>query len=206
MKGLLPRRVVWAVGVGLVWALTAALLAISYSGRIRDWSVMTDELQYVKLAISVADTHSPLPMIHGTSVALANQVYPILLAPVYASLASENAFRAAHVLNAVVMASAALPVFLLGRELLSRGWSAAVAVLSVTVPWMALTGFLMSEVVAYPAFLWACLASYRAVGEPPPPTDQQPGGARGVGGQSRCRWRSSSKSSRKPLRYGTAAL
>ena len=61
----------WAVGVGLVWALTAALLAISYSGRIRDWSVMTDELQYVKLAISVADTHSPLPMIHGTSVALA---------------------------------------------------------------------------------------------------------------------------------------
>ena len=167
MKGLLPcRRVVWAVGVGLVWALTAALLAISYSGRIRDWSVMTDELQYVKLAISVADTHSPLPMIHGTSVALANQVYPILLAPVYASLASEDAFRAAHVLNAVVMASAALPVFLLGRELLSRGWSAAVAVLSVTVPGMALTGFLMSEVVAYPAFLWACLASYRAVVEP----------------------------------------
>ena len=40
------------------------------------------------------------------------------------------------------------------------------AVLTVTVPWMALTGFLMSEVVAYPAFLWACLASYRAVVEP----------------------------------------
>ena len=84
---------------------------------------MTDELQYVKLAISVADTHSPVPTIHGTSVALANQVYPILLAPVYASLGSEDAFRAAHVLNAVVMASAALPAYLLGRELLSRGWS-----------------------------------------------------------------------------------
>ena len=127
---------------------------------------MTDELQYVKLAISVADTHSPVPTIHGTSVALANQVYPILLAPVYASLGSEDAFRAAHVLNAVVMASAALPAYLLGRELLSRGWSAAIAVLSVTVPWMVLTGFLMSEVVAYPAFLWACLASYRALVEP----------------------------------------
>lgn len=167
MNGLWrSRQAVWAVGVILVWMVTSALLAILYSGRIRDWSVMTDELQYVKLAISVADTHSPLPAIHGTSVALANQVYALLLAPLYGSLGSEDAFRAAHVLNAVLMASAVLPAYLLGRELLPRGWSAAVAVLSVAVPWMALTGFLMSEVVAYPAFLWACLAFQRAVVEP----------------------------------------
>jgi hypothetical protein len=156
-------RAAWAAGVVLAWLGTGALLAIWYSGRIRDWSVMTDELQYVKLAVSVADTHSPVPMIHGTSVALANQVYPLLLASLYGPLGSEDAFRAAHVLNAFLMASAVLPAYLLGRELLPRTWSAAAAVLSVALPWMALTGFLMSEVVAYPVFLWTCLAFHRAV-------------------------------------------
>ena len=156
-------RAAWAAGVILAWLGTGALLTICYSGRIRDWAVMTDELQYVKLAVSVADTHSPVPTIHGTSVALANQVYPLLLAPLYGTLEPEDAFRAAHVLNAFVMASAVLPAYLLGRELLPRTWSAAVALLSVTLPWMALTGFLMSEVVAYPVFLWTCLALHRAV-------------------------------------------
>lgn len=153
-------------GLLLLWFAVGAWLALWFTGRIRDWSVMTDELQYVKLAIAIAETHSPLPKIHGTSVSSMNQLYPLLLAPVFGALPSPSAFRVAHVLNAVVMSSAVVPVYLLGRRVLPRVWSFAVALLSVVVPWMLLAGFLMTEVAAYPVFVWAMLAFYVAIVAP----------------------------------------
>ena len=164
-------RLVGAVGSILLWLTAGAILALWFTRRIRDWSVMTDELQYVKLALSVAETHSPLPAIHGASVAASNQLYPLLLAPVVGPLSAPDAFQAAHVLNAFLMTSAAIPAYLLGRELLDRTWSLVVAVSSVVMPWMVLTGVLMSEAAAYPAFLWATLALYRAIVEPSPRRD-----------------------------------
>ena len=164
-------RVAAAAALLLLWCGAGAFLAVWYSGQIRDWSVMTDELQYVKLALSVAETGSPFPSLHDTSVALANQLYPLLIAPLYGSLSSPDAFRGAHVLNAIVMASAVFPSYLLARQLVPRASSFAVAVLTVVVPWMVLTGFVMSEVVAYPAFLWAALAFQRTLVEPSPRRD-----------------------------------
>ena len=142
------------------------MLAVGFAGRIRDWSVMTDELLYVKLATSIADTGSPLPSVHGLSIEVYSQLYPLLLAPLFGTLAPPDAFRAAHVLNAFVMASAAFPAYLLARQVVPRAWSFAVAALTVLVPWMILTGFVMTEVVAYPVFLWAILALQLAVADP----------------------------------------
>jgi hypothetical protein len=146
-----------SVGLGLLWACASVVLAIWYTGRIRDWSVMTDELQYAKLATSIGATGSPLPSIHGTAVSISNQLYPLLISPFYGALSTPSAFRAAHVLNAIVMASAVVPAYLLGRHVLSRPWALAAAALSVSALWMVLAGFLMSEAAAYPAFLWALL-------------------------------------------------
>jgi hypothetical protein len=162
-----------AVGGGLVvlWIVVGGGLALWFSGRIRDWSVMSDELLYAKLATAIAETRSPLPEIHETSISVYNQLYPLLLAPLYGTLQPPNAFRAAHVLNAFVMASALFPAYLLGREVLSRGWSFAMASLSVVVPWMVLTGFVMTESAAYPAFLWAVLGLQRAIARPSPRGD-----------------------------------
>jgi hypothetical protein len=154
------------VGVGLVWAGASVLLALWYTGRIRDWSVMTDELQYAKLATSIGETGSPLPALHGTAVSISNQLYPLLIAPFYGTLSTPSAFRATHVLNAVVMASAVVPAYLLGRQVLSRPWALAVAALSVCTLWMVLAGFVMSEAAAYPAFLWALLGLQVAIVSP----------------------------------------
>jgi hypothetical protein len=159
-------RFLAATGLILLWWGASAALALGCSGRIRDWAVMTDELQYAKLALSVAEARSPLPSIHGTTVSVANQLYPVVIAPLYGSLSSPDAFRAAHVSNAFVMTSAAFPAYLLGRQVLDRGPSFAVALLTVVTPWMVLTGVLMSEVVAYPAFLWAILCFHRAIVDP----------------------------------------
>jgi hypothetical protein len=154
---------VWGLGVAAVFVGASAWLALAYSGRIRDWGVMTDELQYVRLAISAAGSGSPLPELHGQLVGSLNQLYPLLLAPLYGSLDAPTAFRVAHYLNAPLMASAAIPAYLLARRVVDRPAALAVALLSVVVVWMTLTGFLLTEVVAYPAFLWAVLTIERAV-------------------------------------------
>ena len=159
------------VALVLLWLGVSAAIAIWFSGRIRDWSVMTDELLYAKLATAIADRGSPLPQVHGSSIAVYSQLYPLLIAPLYGALSPPEAFRAAHVLNAFLMVSAAFPVYLLGRQVLSRPWAFAASGLSVLVPWMVLTGFLMTEAVAYPAFLWAILGLQVAIAEPSPRRD-----------------------------------
>ncbi len=155
----------------LLWLGISAAIAIWFSGRIQDWSVMTDELLYAKLATSIADTGSPLPRVHETPIAVYNQLYPLLIAPLFAQLSAPEAFRAAHVLNAFLMVSAVFPAYLLGRQVLSRPWAFATAGLSVLVPWMVLTGFLMTETAAYPAFLWALLGLQLAIAAPTPKRD-----------------------------------
>ena len=127
---------------------------------------MTDEMLYAKLAVHIADTGSPLPVLHGEHVGFLGVVYPILLAPFYGSLDPVGAFEAAHIINAVLFASAAIPVYLLARRLTPTSWALVVALLAVAIPWSVNAAFVMSEPIAYPVFLWAVFACYRAISEP----------------------------------------
>jgi hypothetical protein len=149
-----------------VWAGVSAWLAVDFSGRVQDWAVQTDEMLYTKLAVSIADTGSPVPHVHDQVVGVLNQLYPLLLAPFFAAFDFPTAFHAAHVFNAPLMASACIPAYLIARLVVARPAALAVALLSVTVPWMVLTGVLMTEPAAYPAFLWAVLACLWAIREP----------------------------------------
>jgi hypothetical protein len=147
-------------------AAAAALLA-ALAGRVGDWAVMTDELLYERLALSIADSGSPLPVLHGERVDAYAQLYPILLAPVFALFEHPEAVAVAHAWNGVLFASAAVPAYLLAREVgLPRWMRYASAVFAVVVPWAVIAGFLMTESAAYPAFLWAIVAIQRAVAAP----------------------------------------
>jgi hypothetical protein len=148
-----------------LWLALGAGLAVVTS-RIVDWFVMTDELLYERLAVSIAQTHSPLPRLHGELVGNVNQLYPLLLSPLYRHL-TPTALHDAHILNAFVMSSAVIPAFFLARTVTdSRSLSYLVAMLSVCVPWIALSSFLLTEVAAYPAFLWGVLALQHAAASP----------------------------------------
>src|SRR4029078_6382111 len=81
------------------------------------------------------------------------------------------AFGAAHVVNAVLFASAAIPAYLLTRRLAGEPCALVVALLSVSLPWCVNAAFVMSEAAAYPVFLWAILACHAAVSEPSPRRD-----------------------------------
>lgn len=154
----------WA-GLAAIVAGSAALLAIGTS-QVREWLVMTDELLFAKLAHHTATTGSPVPVLHGVRDQPLGIVYPLILAPFYAAFDAPSAFRAAHIVNAVLFASAAIPVYLLGRRLVGQGYALVVSLLAVAVPWCVSAGVMMSEAAAYPVFVWAVLALHLALSEP----------------------------------------
>jgi hypothetical protein len=147
--------------------LAAGGLASFYAVRATSWAVMTDELQVARLATSIADDLSPVPRIHGVYYGALSQLYPLLLAPFYGFLSAPAAETAGHVLNAILLASAAVPAFLLARSVTGSspaGWIAAA--FAVFTPWLALASTLLTENAAYPAFVWALFLCHRAVAAP----------------------------------------
>ena len=147
-----------AVALFLGWVLSLA------TTRVKNWFVMTDELYYERLAVSVAQTGSLLPRLHGELVPNVNQLYPVLISPLFGDGNVPASFAGAHRLNAFLITSAAIPVYLLSRRIgLGRLVSLWAGGLSAAVPWVALASFLLTEVVAYPAFCWALLALTHAV-------------------------------------------
>jgi hypothetical protein len=156
--------------VGIVVA--AGGFAAFYAAQATQWAVMTDELQTAKLATSAARTLSPVPRIHGEYYAALNQLYPLFLSPLYGLLSAPDAFTAAHVLNAFLLASSAWPAYLLGRVVTGReagGYFAAA--LTAFTPWLVLSSTLLTENAAYPAFVWAILLCERAIATPSPRRD-----------------------------------
>jgi hypothetical protein len=155
---LLPVFAVWAAAAGVLAAATT---------RVVDWFVMTDELLYERLAFSFARTHSPLPTLRGEHIPAGNDLYPMLLALVAKHDYVPAFLHRAHILNAVVIASAAVPAYLLARDALgSRRPAYAVSALSVLLPWLVLASFLLTENAAYPAFVWGVYLLQRTVARP----------------------------------------
>ena len=117
-----------------LFGVSAAVLA-SLASRVGDWVVMTDELQYAKLATNIGETLSPLPTLRGAHYATSAQLYPTLIAPFYGNMSALDAFRAAHVENGILFASVVFPVFVLARQArLSGGWSVACDSARTVVP------------------------------------------------------------------------
>jgi hypothetical protein len=161
------RRAAPEIALFVVSAVTLAVLC----SRVSDWAVMTDELLYERLALSFVDG-AFLPTLHGAHVDVYGVLYPFLLMPVFAIVDLPDAIRAVHGLNGVLFASAAIPTWLLARELaLSRLAAMASAFFAVALPWTVIGGFVMTESAAYPAALWALLAIQRAVVLPSPRRD-----------------------------------
>jgi len=76
------------------------------------------------------------------------------------------------------MTSTLFPVYVLARRVTHNPWLPFfVAVASVCVPWLTLSSFLLSEVVAYPAFALALLALQATVAKPSMRNDALAAGA-----------------------------
>ena len=162
---MLPRVRAALPLLGRWVALALALSALTT--RVTDWFVMTDELLYEKLGTGVWQVGSPLPHVHGESIPNLNQLYPLLLAPLFRHGLVPASLHDAHALNAWVMSSACIPAYFLALRVTGRALVAyPLALLTVCLPWIVVSSFLLTEVAGYPAFLWAVLAIHAAVASP----------------------------------------
>ncbi len=163
---VLPRERLNAVPAVLAAVGGAALLGWILSlatTRVVNWFVMTDELLYERRSIGIAQTGSLVPRFRGEVVGDINQLYPTLISPFFGAADVPASLVDAHRLNAFLLASALVPVFLLARRIgLGPITSLWVGALAVATPWAVLSSFLLTESVAYPAFCWALLALVNA--------------------------------------------
>lgn len=151
----------------LAGALATAWLTL----RCKQYFIQPDELEYVKQARRIASQlHPVLP--GDRYFSSWSQLQPLLMAPVWGMLSPNAAHEVQGLVNAVVMASTAIPAYLLGRRVIGSRWAAyGAAALTVAIPWMAAATTMMTEVAAYPAFVWAVFAAQHAVARPSPRAD-----------------------------------
>src|SRR5438128_4447724 len=103
----------------IIFAIVVAATAFYSYWVLRDaeWAVMPDELLYVKLALHLGDTLSPVPAVREHYYGQFTLLYPALTTPLFHFFETPFAFRAAHALNALLMASTAIPVYPLSRTI-----------------------------------------------------------------------------------------
>ncbi len=150
-------------------ALVATVLACFALTAAVSWFVETprifyDELIYMEAAASLADGEGlevrDEPYQYGV-------LYPTVLAPLLALAGDrESAYALVKLLNALLFALTAVPVYLLARRLLAPWPSVGVAALSVAVPSTVYVTVVMTESLAYLTVTWALLAIVLALERP----------------------------------------
>jgi hypothetical protein len=160
--GLLGRvRASFAVAaiVVVAFALYATLAASVGSPR-----VFTDELLYLEAAASFAGGDGL--GVRGEAYEYA-PLYPLLLSGVLRLAPDrETAYEVAKILNALLFALAAVPIYLLARRLLGPWPSVAAGAISLAIPSATYVSFVMTESLAFLACSWALLAIVLALERP----------------------------------------
>lgn len=165
-----PRRVP-GVLTRIPWPLVAIVVAgaawtIWFVLQCTQYFIQPDELEYVKQSRLIAQELRPL-LPSDSYFNSWSQLQPLLLAPVWAIRDTNLAHQIMGVVNALIMVSAAIPAYLITRRVVARPAAAyLVALLTVGIPWIAAAATMMTEVAAYPAFLWGVLAVQHAVARP----------------------------------------
>ena len=154
--------------------LYAVGLLVVVSGVLRGWAgtrvpgpwFIPDEAIYAKLGQSLwASGHF---RILGAAPDFFGLIYPAFVGLPLHLAGIERGYDVAKWLQAFAMSVAAVPVFLWGRTLVSEGWALAAAALTLCVPELGLTGFLLTETIFYPLFCLTAWLMARALLRPTP--------------------------------------
>jgi hypothetical protein len=157
-RGPLERFIGSLPVLGLAMAIVIFYCVEAWT-RHTPW-IFTDELEWSQISRSIAATGHAAR--RGQAVSF-KSLYAFVIAPFWWIHSTTTAYAAIKYANAVIMASAAIPTYLLGRMLVSRRGALAAAVLSVAVPAMSYVTTIIVEVLAYPYYAWCSLLSVRAL-------------------------------------------
>jgi hypothetical protein len=163
--GLIRNR--WEVGGYGAVALAFAALLWWQVRRVNGFYL--DEWIYVSGAQTIWN-HLPAGLVDGIPGwdRGVQRGYSTLLSPLEGLLGRSAAFTAGHVLNVLLLSVASVPAVaqLARRVIVAPGLRVLAVGLAVVIPWAMVGAHLLTENLAYPAFLWTCLAIVRAAEEP----------------------------------------
>lgn len=145
------RRRIDALVIGL---LIAGMTLLCASFALRVTTFQPDEQLYLALSRFVAQ-HFPSALWSSYWPRGLQRLDEIILALPFAFLRGPGAFEFDHVVQCILFASTALPVFLLVRQAgLARRAALLAAALSVIVPWAVTATSYLAEPATYPAYAW----------------------------------------------------
>ena len=129
--------------------------------------VLGDELVYSGLAKGFALDGQPL--FRGELDLAHSLLYPLMISPAHL-LASDGAraYEATKAIDAIVVASTAIPAYLLARRVVTSGPALVVAALVAFEPWTAYASLVMTESLFLPAFTTFVLLFARMLDNPTP--------------------------------------
>jgi dolichyl-phosphate-mannose-protein mannosyltransferase len=145
---------------------------VALSTLVRLWAarsvpapwITPDEQTYALIGRSLYETGRFEVL--GRDAGLLSLVYPAVIGLPFRLFEPHTAYVAVKALQAVLMSLTAVPVYLWGRTLMSRGSALSAAALTLAVPGLAYSGFLMTEVAFYPVLCVSAWAMARALAQP----------------------------------------
>ena len=151
--------------------LLGALVGVSFLVHaLAAWARATptyfpDEYLYAELGRSIAS--GGLPLVRGEWAAFPALLQPLVTAPGWLAHDVGLGFHLVQTIEALVASLAAVPAFWLATRLrLSTGVALAIAALTVSIPDLVYTGFVIAEPIAYPLVLGAIAAGTAALAAP----------------------------------------
>ncbi len=128
----------------------------------RNWAIMPDELIYIDQVRALLAGHPTLPGLTDRGFYHYQQLYPLLISPLVGLLKLPDAYQWIALLNAWLLASAAVPAYMLARLVTdSRAIARWVALCAIATPWLVFASKVVPDAAAYAVFTWAIWAIVR---------------------------------------------
>jgi Dolichyl-phosphate-mannose-protein mannosyltransferase len=167
-----PSDRVFASATARAWTVVGTLIAVSIAGRIwfgrsvpTPW-ISPDEVIYALLGRTLyADGRLAILNAHSDFYSL---VYPALIGSPLAWLGSGRGYAVAKAIGAVAMSLAAVPMYVWARSLVGARSAVLVAGLTLALPALTYSGFLMTETAFYPLLALAAWTMARTIVRPTP--------------------------------------
>ncbi len=160
----LPARSWIDRGLAALPIFALAIVILTFYGyeawlRKTPW-LFADEDEWAQISRAIATTGHAAR--RGAPISF-KSLYAFLIAPMWWIKNTHTAYTAIKYLDAIVMCSAALPTYFLGRMLVSKRSAFAAAVLAIAIPGMSYATFIIPEPLAYPWFALCAWLIVRAL-------------------------------------------
>lgn len=143
-----------------VVGLTLLSVLFWEAASMRAPTVFGDELEWSMISRAIAHTGMGARLGQPSGF---RSLFAYLIAPVWWLPTTHQAYATMKYVDSVVMASAAIPVYLIARRLVSTRWATAVALGTLCTSAYFYASLILPETLAFPVFVWSAYAAIEAL-------------------------------------------